>query len=139
MERYGVRQALYVDWRNLYQRCATPGERLRGEEPIRQFGRRCAKLGIELLAANSPQAAGRRGADSLDRKAEGGAAGRLPLATGRPARGREASLRWDDGGQAALVGLALRFALRAPQGSAAGKANHKDKNKNQKKGTLLMR
>src|SRR6516165_1696815 len=34
-------------------------ERLRGEEPITQFGRMCAKLGIELIAASSPQAQGR--------------------------------------------------------------------------------
>jgi hypothetical protein len=59
MERYGVPLALYVDWKNLYKRPATPGERLRGEEPITQFGRMCAKLGIELIAASSPQAKGR--------------------------------------------------------------------------------
>src|SRR5438128_1752850 len=33
--------------------------RERGEEPITQFGRMCAKLGIELIAASSPQAKGR--------------------------------------------------------------------------------
>jgi transposase len=59
VERYGVPLALYVDWKNLYKRCATPQEGLRGEEPITQFGRMCAKLGIELIAASSPQAKGR--------------------------------------------------------------------------------
>ena len=59
IERYGVPLALYVDWKNLYKRPATPGERLRGEEPITQFGRMCRKLGIELIAASSPQAKGR--------------------------------------------------------------------------------
>jgi len=59
IERYGVPLALYVDWKNLYKRCATPKERLRGEEPLTQFGRMCAKLGIELIAASSPQAKGR--------------------------------------------------------------------------------
>ena len=59
IERYGVPLALYVDWKNLYKRCATPKERLRGEEPVTQFGRMCAKLGIELIAAGSPQAKGR--------------------------------------------------------------------------------
>jgi len=59
IERYGVPQALYVDWKNLYKRCATAQERLRGEEPITQFGRMCEKLGIELIAASSPQAKGR--------------------------------------------------------------------------------
>ena len=59
VECYGVPLALYVDWKNLYQRGATSQERLRGEEPITQFGRMCQKLGIELIAANSPQAKGR--------------------------------------------------------------------------------
>jgi len=59
IERYGVPLALYVDWKNLYQRPATAQERLRGEEPITQFGRMCRKLGIELMAASSPQAKGR--------------------------------------------------------------------------------
>jgi transposase len=59
IERYGVPHVLYVDWKNLYKRGATPGERLRGAEPITQFGRMCAKLGIELIAASSPQAKGR--------------------------------------------------------------------------------
>lgn len=59
VERYGVPQALYVDWKNLYQRGATAPERLRGEEPKTQFGRMCQKLGIELRAASSPQAKGR--------------------------------------------------------------------------------
>ncbi len=59
IERYGVPLALYVDWKNLYKRGATSQERLRGEEPITQFGRMCAKLGIELIAASSPQAKGR--------------------------------------------------------------------------------
>jgi len=59
IERYGVPEALYVDWKNLYKRCATAQEGLRGEEPITQFGRMCGKLGIELIAASSPQAKGR--------------------------------------------------------------------------------
>ena len=59
IERYGVPQSLYVDWKNLYKRAANAQERLRGEAPITQFGRMCAKLGIELIAASSPQAKGR--------------------------------------------------------------------------------
>jgi transposase len=59
IERYGVPLALYVDWKNLYKRSATPKERLRGEEPVTQFGRMCTKLGIEVIAAHSPQAKGR--------------------------------------------------------------------------------
>src|SRR5215470_5674525 len=59
IERYGVPQALYVDWKNLYKRAATAKERLRGEESITQFGGMCAKLGIELIAASTPQAKGR--------------------------------------------------------------------------------
>ena len=59
IERYGVPLALYVDWKNLYKRAATVKEQLRGEEPVTQFGRMCEKLGIEIIAANSPQAKGR--------------------------------------------------------------------------------
>ncbi len=59
IERYGVPLALYVDWKNLYKRGATSKERLRGEEPITQFGGMCEKLGIEVIAASSPQAKGR--------------------------------------------------------------------------------
>jgi len=59
IEEYGVPLALYVDWKNLYKRRATVAEQLRGEEPVTQFGRMCAKLGIELIAASSPQAKGR--------------------------------------------------------------------------------
>ena len=59
IERYGVPLALYVDWKNLYQRPATVKEQLRGQEPVTQFGRMCAKLGIEVIAASSPQAKGR--------------------------------------------------------------------------------
>lgn len=59
IEGYGVPLAVYVDWKNLYQRCATAGEQRRGEEPITQFGRMCAKLGVEVIAASSPQAKGR--------------------------------------------------------------------------------
>ena len=59
IERYGVPQSVYVDWKNLYKRPATPKEQLRGEEPVTQFGRMCAKLGIEVIAASSPQAKGR--------------------------------------------------------------------------------
>jgi len=59
IEQYGVPGALYVDWKNLYKRPATTREQLRGEEPITQFGRMCGKLGIELIAASSPQAKGR--------------------------------------------------------------------------------
>jgi len=59
IEQYGVPLALYVDWKNLYKRPATPRELLRGEEPITQFGRMCAKLGIAVIAASSAQAKGR--------------------------------------------------------------------------------
>jgi hypothetical protein len=59
IERYGVPLALYVDWKNLYKRPATRREQLRGEEPKTQFGRMCAKLDIEVIAASSPQAKGR--------------------------------------------------------------------------------
>jgi transposase len=59
IERYGVPRALYTDWKNVYRRKATPGEQLRGEAAVTQFGRMCEKLGIRIIAASSPQAKGR--------------------------------------------------------------------------------
>ena len=59
IEKHGVPQALYTDWKNVYKRKATPGEQLRGEVPLTQFGRMCQKLGIRIMAASSPQAKGR--------------------------------------------------------------------------------
>jgi len=59
IEKYGVPRALYTDWKNVYKRKATPGEQLRGEVPLTQFGRMCQKLGIRIIAASTPQAKGR--------------------------------------------------------------------------------
>ena len=59
IERYGVPQALYTDWKNVYVREPNAQERMRGEEPLTQFGRMCGELGIEIIAASSPQAKGR--------------------------------------------------------------------------------
>jgi hypothetical protein len=59
IERYGVPQALYTDWKNVYVREPNARERMRGEEPLTQFGRMCRELGIEIIAARSPQAKGR--------------------------------------------------------------------------------
>jgi transposase len=59
IERYGVPVALYVDWKNVYVRAATAKEELAGKAPVTQFGRMCGKLGIRIIAANSPQAKGR--------------------------------------------------------------------------------
>jgi len=59
IEGYGVPQALYTDWKNVYVREPNSQERLRGEEPVTQFGRMCRELGIEIIAASSPQAKGR--------------------------------------------------------------------------------
>jgi helix-turn-helix protein len=59
IRKYGVPRALYTDWKNVYKRRPTPAEELRGDAPQTQFGRMCAKLGIEIIAASSPQAKGR--------------------------------------------------------------------------------
>jgi hypothetical protein len=59
IEKHEVPQALYTDWKNVYKRKATPAEQLRGKVPLTQFGRMCQKLGIEIIAASSPQAKGR--------------------------------------------------------------------------------
>jgi transposase len=57
--KYGVPRALYTDWKNVYKRKPTSSEEAAGEEGHTQFGRMCAKLGIEIIAANTPQAKGR--------------------------------------------------------------------------------
>ena len=59
IERYGVPQALYTDWKNVYVRPPNAQERMRGEPAVTQFGRMCATLGIRIIAARSPQAKGR--------------------------------------------------------------------------------
>jgi len=57
--RYGVPQALYTDWKNVYVRPPNAAERVTGAEPLTQFGRMCAQLGIQIIPASSPQAKGR--------------------------------------------------------------------------------
>jgi transposase len=59
IERYGIPQALYTDWKNVYVRGPNAEERETGAEPLTQFGRMCATLGIRIIPANSPQAKGR--------------------------------------------------------------------------------
>jgi len=59
IEHYGVPQALYTDWKNVYVREPNAAERQRGEAPVTQFGRMCQRLGIQIIAARSPQAKGR--------------------------------------------------------------------------------
>ena len=57
--QYGVPQALYVDAKTVFVRPATVNELAAGIAPVTQFGRMCAKLGIRLIVAHSPEAKGR--------------------------------------------------------------------------------
>jgi hypothetical protein len=57
--KYGVPRALYTDWKNVYKRQPTEGERMQGKAPTTQFGRMCERLEIGIIAASSPQAKGR--------------------------------------------------------------------------------
>jgi transposase len=59
IERYGIPRALYTDWKNVYVRPPNQEERATGAEPLTQFGRMCARLGITIIPASSPQAKGR--------------------------------------------------------------------------------
>jgi len=59
VRQYGVPKALYCDWKNVYKRQPTPREAIEGIAPETQVGRMCAKLGIRIIAASSPQAKGR--------------------------------------------------------------------------------
>jgi hypothetical protein len=62
IERYGIPFALYCDRKNAFvlSREPTEDEILAGNlKPKSHFGRACDRLGIEVIAANSPQAKGR--------------------------------------------------------------------------------
>ncbi len=56
IERYGVPQVLYTDWKNIYVPRPREEARLQGEVAETQFGRMCRRLGIRIIAAHSPQA-----------------------------------------------------------------------------------
>ncbi len=60
-KRYGIPRALYTDRKNVFvtNREPTLEEQLAGQEPLTEFGKACAKLGIEIITANSPEAKGR--------------------------------------------------------------------------------
>jgi hypothetical protein len=59
VEKYGIPRGLYVDWKTVYLAQPTERQKQEGIVPISQFGRMCAKLGIEMIGANSAQAKGR--------------------------------------------------------------------------------
>ena len=59
LTQYGVPRALYTDWKNVYVRVPNAAERETGAVPLTQFGRMCARLGIQIIPASSPQAKGR--------------------------------------------------------------------------------
>ena len=59
IQQHGVPRALYTDWKNVYVRQPNQEERDTGAEPLTQFGRMCAQLGIRIIPASSPQAKGR--------------------------------------------------------------------------------
>lgn len=61
VQRYGVPMALYADRHTIFQSSSKPTleQELAGELPQSQFGRLCARLNIQLIAAHSPQAKGR--------------------------------------------------------------------------------
>jgi transposase len=62
IQRYGIPKSLYCDKKNAFvlTREPTDAEILAGIlKPKSHFGKACGKLGIEVIAANSPQAKGR--------------------------------------------------------------------------------
>jgi hypothetical protein len=61
VQQRGVPQSLYVDRDSIYRCERTPSvaEQIAGEEPLTQFGRAMAQLGVELILAHSPHAKGR--------------------------------------------------------------------------------
>ena len=62
IETYGIPESLYCDKKNAFvlTREPTNSELLRGiKKPKSHFGKACERLGIDVIAANSPQAKGR--------------------------------------------------------------------------------
>lgn len=59
IQEYGVPRALYTDAKTVYVREPTSLELAAGTPARTQFGQMCARLGIELITARSPQAKGR--------------------------------------------------------------------------------
>jgi len=62
IKRYGIPESLYCDKKNAFvlTREPTDAEILAGTlKPKSHFGKACGRLGIEVIAANSPQAKGR--------------------------------------------------------------------------------
>ncbi|MEE9162044.1 MAG: ISNCY family transposase [Candidatus Neomarinimicrobiota bacterium] len=59
IEQYGVPLALYTDWQAVYLLEPTEKQLRAGQVAVTQFGRMCARLGIRIIAASSPQAKGR--------------------------------------------------------------------------------
>jgi hypothetical protein len=62
IRNYGIPEALYCDKKNAFvlTRGPTDAELLQGiTEPKSHFGRACEKLGVQVIAAHSPQAKGR--------------------------------------------------------------------------------
>jgi len=61
IERHGAPAALYTDRKNIYvtDREPTAQEKRAGTGALTDFGRACWRLGIEIIAAHSPQAKGR--------------------------------------------------------------------------------
>jgi hypothetical protein len=61
IERYGIPKALYTDKKSVFVTSREPSieEQLADEIPLTAFGKACAKLGIDIIRAHSPQAKGR--------------------------------------------------------------------------------
>jgi transposase len=61
IKKYGIPQAVYCDHKNAFVLNREPDldEQLAGREPRSPFELACDKLGIQVIAANSPQAKGR--------------------------------------------------------------------------------
>ncbi len=61
IERYGIPRALYTDRKTVYltDREPTREEQLAGQSALTVFGKACQRLGIQIIAASSPQAKGR--------------------------------------------------------------------------------
>ena len=59
IEQYGIPHVLYTDWDMVYVSSGCKSGNRAEAQSRTQFGRMCQRLGIRIIAANSPQAKGR--------------------------------------------------------------------------------
>ena len=125
IERYGVPQALYTDWKNVYVRPPNAaGADARRSPAVTQFGRMCAKLGIrdhrrQFAASQRASGAGARHASGSAGE-EAATGWDRQLRPGQCLSGRALSRRTQPALRARPAAAAADYHRRRPDGAATG-------------------